>query len=212
MGLEAQTLRAGQGGLRAIASFDVPEAGLYSVTAFVTPGSGQRFLVDGCRKAIVCPSETSGWRPIMSQTFAAGRHSLVLTLGEAASLDRLRIERKKSSPPDYVATVRRLGFDPGPPGPVSRSRALDAMRFVRDQRRALHASLCGDNVRIDEAPSLPVQIARATAPGPGQPGTGRPWSRAGAGARAGPGPGAPTAAAAASAAAAELADQSLAGC
>jgi len=169
------TLRAGKGGLRAIVSFEVPEGGLYSVSAFTTPGSGQRYLVDGCRKAVVCPSETSGWRPIMSQNLAAGRHTLVLTLGEGASLERLRLERKKGAPADYVATIKRLGFDPGPQGAVARSKALDAMRFVRDQRRTIFSSLCGDRLQIDESfSSLPAQIAGGTGVGtvPGRPGQG----------------------------------------
>ena len=149
----------------------MPEAGLYSMSAFVTPGGGQRFLVDGCRKAVVCPSEGStGWRPIMSQTLAAGRHTLVLSLADGASFERLRLEKKKSAASDYVATMRRLGFDPGPQGPVARGRALDAMRFVRDQRRTLLSSLCGDRVLIDDShrraspPRSPA--APAVVPGP----------------------------------------------
>jgi len=171
VGLEAMTLKAGKGGLRAIVSFDVPEGGLYSLSAFTTPGSGQRFVVDGCRKAVVCPSDSTGWRPIMSQSFAAGRHTLVLTLGEGSSLERVRIEHKKGAPADYVATMKRLGFDPGPQGAVARSKALDAMRFVRDQRRMLMSSLCGDVPPFEET-SLPAQIAGGTAVGtvPGRPG------------------------------------------
>jgi len=174
-GLEKMTLKAGKGGLRAVVSFEVPESGLYSLAAFTTPGGGQRFLVDGCRKAVVCPSDASGWRPIMSQTLAAGRHTLVLSLAEGASVDRLRLERKKGSAADYLATVKRLGFDPGPQGAVSRSKALDAMRFVRDQRRTLISSLCGDRVQIDESiATLPAQIAGGSAVGtvPGRPGQG----------------------------------------
>jgi len=111
----------------------------------------------------------------MSQTFAAGRHTLVLSLAEGASVDQLRIERKKSSAADYVATIRRLGFDPGPQGAVARGKALDAMRFVREQRRVLLSSLCGDRVLIDESPSsLPSQVAGGTGIGtvPGRPGQG----------------------------------------
>jgi hypothetical protein len=170
-GLETMTLRASREGLRAVVSFEVAEAGLYSITAFVTPGTGQRFLMDGCRKAVVCPSESgSGWRPVMTQQLAAGRHTLVLALAEGASFERVRLERKKSSAADYGATLRRLGFDPGPQGPVTRARALDASRFVRDQRRTLMATLCGDRVLIDESvTSLPSQIAGAAAVVPGQP-------------------------------------------
>ena len=151
-GLDAMTLRAGRSGLRAIVSVDLPEAGLYSVSAFTSPGAGQRWLADGCRKAVVCPGQGSGWRPIMSQDFAAGRHTLILTLGDGASVERVRFELKKSAPADYVATLKRLGFDPGPDGPVARGRALDAARFVRDQRRSLVAALCGDQVPFEETP------------------------------------------------------------
>ncbi len=168
-GLDAMTLRATRAGLRAIVSFEVPESGLYSITAFVAPGSGQRFLMDGCRKAVVCPAEGSGWRPVMSQTLAAGRHTLVLSLADGASFDRLKLERKKSSAADYAATLRRLGFDPGPQGPITRARALDAMRFVRDQRRALMASLCGDRVQIDESLTGQTTVAGNAAVVPGQP-------------------------------------------
>jgi len=178
-GLDAMTLRATRSGLRAIVAFDLPEAGVYSVSAFVSPGAGQRWLVDGCRKAPVCPGLTTGWRPIMSQAFAAGRHTLVLTLGDGASVERVRIEKKKSEPADYVATLKRLGFDPGPDGPVARRRALDAIGFVRGQRRNLVASLCGD-VPLEELPTaLPTQVAGAatgpaTGPASRPPGGGEP--------------------------------------
>jgi hypothetical protein len=170
-GLDAMTLRAGHSGLRAIVAVDLPEAGLYSVSAFVTPGTGQRWLADSCRKAVVCPGQGTGWRPIMNQVFAAGRHTLVLTLGDGATVERVRIEKKKSEPSDYVATIKRLGFDPGPDGPVSRGRALDAMRFVREQHRSLAASLCGD-VPPPTPTALPTQVAGGATPGtPNQPPT-----------------------------------------
>jgi len=182
-GLDAMTLRAGRSGLRAIVAFELPEPGLYSITGFVSPGAGQRWLADGCRKAVVCPGPQTGWRPILSQVFAAGRHTLVLTLGDGATLERVRIERKKSEPADYVATLKRLGFDPGPEGPVARARALDAIRFVREQRRSIIAALCGDQVPFEETPTaLPTQVAGPTTPGtgggaqqpPGQPATVEP--------------------------------------
>jgi hypothetical protein len=172
-GLDAMTLRATRSGLRAIVAVELPEPGLYSVTAFVSPGAGQRWLADGCRKAVVCPGQGAGWRPILSQTFAAGRHTLILTLGDGATVERVRFEKKKSGPLDYVATLKRLGFDPGPDGPVTRGRALDAMRFVREQRRGLLASLCGDQVLVEETPTtLPTRVAGGATPGtPGQPPT-----------------------------------------
>jgi hypothetical protein len=170
-GLDASTLRAGRSGLRAIVSIEIPEAGLYAVSAFVAPGAGQRWVVDGCRKAMVCPATGTGWRPILSQELAEGRHALVLTLGEGATVDRVRFEQKKAAPRDYVTTLGRLGFDPGPGGAVARDRALDAIRFVRDQRRRLFAALCGDQVPFTDTPSSapPTQVADTTPEGPSQP-------------------------------------------
>jgi hypothetical protein len=163
-------LKAGKSGLRAVVSFEVPEAGLYSLSAFVTPGGGQRYLIDGCRKSIVCPSPNNGWRPILSQTLAAGRHTLVLSLADGASFERLKLERKKASNADYSATLRRLGFDPGPEGPVTRARALDAMRFVREQHQALMSAMCGDHVLVeDNMTGLLTQLGGVAPVVPGQP-------------------------------------------
>ena len=104
----------------------------------------------------------------MTQTLAAGRHTLLLSLAAGASFERLKLERKKTSAADYNATLRRLGFDPGPEGAITRARALDAMRFVRDQRRALLASLCGDRVQVDDSLAGQTTVAGSGTPeGPG---------------------------------------------
>jgi hypothetical protein len=155
-------------------SFDVPEAGLYTVSGFVKPGTGQRWLVDECRKAMVCPGGATGWRAILSQSLSAGRHTLVVGLANGATLETVRIEKKKASPQDYVAALQRLGFDVGPEGPISRDRAIDAMRFVRDQRRARQSQLCGDTVVVDETGLPPApQIVQVPVP-PQGPTTGAP--------------------------------------
>ena len=161
---EAQALRAGSKGLRAIVSLDIPVEGLYSISGFITPGSGQRWLVDGCRKAIVCPGEGVGWRPILTQAFSAGRHNLMVSLGDSATLDLVRIERKKDTPEDYVATMRRLGFDPGPEGPVSRDTAISAMEFIRDKKQEAMAIMCGDSIIVDDTPLPPPLLAELPSP------------------------------------------------
>jgi len=157
-------LVAGSDGLRAVAAFELEEAGLYTFYAFGAPGRGQRWLVDGCRKVVVCAGEGERWRPILSQQLAAGRHVLALTLGAGATVQHVRVERKKDAPADYVATLTRLGFATGAPGPVTRAKALDAATFLRDRRRALLAALCGDPVGIEEAP--PVLTAHLAAEPP----------------------------------------------
>jgi hypothetical protein len=78
---------------------------------------------------------------------------------------------KRHAPADYVATLTRLGFAPGTPGPVTRARAIDAASFVRDRRRALLAAMCGDQVVIEEAPPVltahaPDRPSEETAPKP----------------------------------------------
>jgi hypothetical protein len=159
-----RALRGGSKGLRAIVSVEIPEAGLYSISGFVNPGSGQRWLVDGCRKAVVCPGEGSGWRPIMTQSFSAGRHTLMVSLGNAATLDLVRIEKKKNGPEDYEATMRRLGFDPGAEGPVTRDTAISAMDFIADKRQEQMAIMCGDSIVVDETPLPPPLMADLPAP------------------------------------------------
>jgi hypothetical protein len=154
-GLAAMTLRAGRRGLRAVVAVELPEAGLYSLSALVSTGSGQRWVADGCRKAVVCKSEGLRWRPILNQAFSAGRHTLIVTLGDGATVERVRFEQKKAEATDYVATLVRLGFDPGPAGPVTRAKALDAMGFIRDQRQQRLAELCGDRALVDERTALP---------------------------------------------------------
>ena len=161
---EALVLKAGRDGLRAVLFVDLPEAGLYTVSVYGLAGSGQRWLADGCRKAVLCPSDGALWRVVMSQPFAAGRHTFAVALTEGAVVERLRLERKKERVADYLGTLRRLGFDPGPEGPVSRDKAVGAMRFIQD-RRALGARLCGDVVlREPAASSFAPQQAEASAP------------------------------------------------
>jgi hypothetical protein len=148
---------------------------VYSVFGFVTPGQGQRWVVDACRKAIVCPGEGTGWRAILTQPLSAGRHSLLVSLGASATLDLVRIERKKASPADYVTTLRRIGFDPGPEGAVSPDTAIAAMRFISEKRQEMADLLCGDTVVVEETPALPPpptgEVADALPPGPVLPPT-----------------------------------------
>lgn len=164
-GFETLTLRADREGIRAVLSVDLPEAGLYTLSAFGVTGAGQRWLADGCRKAVLCPSEGAGWRVVMSQSFAAGRHTFTVALADGAVVERVRLERKKERVTDYLATLRRLGFDPGPEGPVTRDKAVAAMRFTQDQRRTLVVRLCGDVV-LPEPDAPMLQVAQAGAPAP----------------------------------------------
>jgi hypothetical protein len=161
-GFSGEALRAGSKGLRALVAVTLPEPGLYTLSAFGSSGNGQRWVTDGCRKAVACPSSASGWRVIMSQPMSAGRHTLAVVLGDGAVVERVRIERKKDAPADYVATLRRIGFDPGPDGPITRDKALSAMGFVREKHKERAAKLCGDPTLPDFAPATGAQAGQGT--------------------------------------------------
>jgi hypothetical protein len=155
-------LHAGQRGLRAIVNVNLPEPGLYTLSAFVVPGSGQSWVADGCRKEVVCPSaKGAAWRPILTQNFSAGRHSVAVTLLDGAAVERLRMERKKDKPTDYLGALRRLGYDPGTSGAVSRERAVEAMKFVEKRRGEMLTSYCGD-IRLPAVRALPPDQLLAT--------------------------------------------------
>jgi hypothetical protein len=156
-GLERAALKADRSGLRALLAVELPEAGLYTLTSFGASGGGQRWRADGCRKAVLCPGSTTGWRSVMTQHFSAGRHTFSVVLADGAEVERVRIERKKETPLDYTAALRRLGFDSGE-GQVSRQTALGAAQFVGRLRGDLQRRSCGD---VSE-PLPPAQLSSPT--------------------------------------------------
>ena len=160
-------IKADREGVEAILTVDLPEAGLYAISVYGTTGQGERWLADGCRKAILCASEGTGWRVVMSQSFGAGRHTFSVVLTDGGLIESVRIERKKERPADYLGTLRRLGFDPGPDGPVSWDKAAAAMRFVQDHTRSVSARLCGDVVLPERGGPGPQVAAATTAAVPG---------------------------------------------
>ena len=155
-GLRGGWITGGPGPRRAVAFVELPEAGLYTLSAYGLVGGGQGWSADACRKAIVCPPLDAAagrqpeWRTLMTAPFTAGRHVFTVTLRDGSALQRFRAERKKSTGPDYVATLRRLGFDVGD-GVVSRAKAEEAMAFVRQGAVKLLASRCGDIALPDGA-------------------------------------------------------------
>jgi hypothetical protein len=100
---------------------------------------------------------------VLTAEFTAGRHSFEVTLPPGAGLGRVRVERKKASAADHAATLARLGFDVGAPGPIPRDRAVAAMDFLRSRRARLQDNGCGDvppaDVREAQLEPPPVQGA-----------------------------------------------------
>ena len=158
----SEAFRAGPKGSRVTLEVAIPATGLYTLSIFGVPGGGQRWLADGCRKCVVCPSgdPTPRWRVVLSGVFEQGPHLFSAILAPGTVVDRLRLEPKKDSPADYVGTVGRLGLDLGPAAPVTREQAEEARRFLERRRAQQQAELCGDILR----PGTLVAELAATGP------------------------------------------------
>jgi hypothetical protein len=165
---EGLWLRAGTSGTRAILTVDLPADGLYTLSVFGHRGRGQQWMADACRMAVLCPAppgdETPGWHPVLSGEFSAGRHHFAVTLGPYASVERVRLERKKATGADYVDAVKRMGFDPGT-GPVSRGKAADGLAFLKT-RYPLDVGEPCEEIVLEQATT---QVALAQAAGAGIP-------------------------------------------
>lgn len=151
VGANDEALRAGPRGAKALVRAELPEAGLYTLSFFGTKGGGQSWGADRCRRAVLCPDTeaVAKWHTILSGEFSSGLHTFSVVLGAGSAVDRLRLERKKDSAADYVATLRRLGLELGPDGPVARERADEAWRFVRGRHASGLDQSCGEVVLTD---------------------------------------------------------------
>jgi hypothetical protein len=155
--------RGGVHGARVVLVVDIPETGLYSLSVFGTAPGGQRWLADGCRTCLVCPNVDPAprWRNVLSGVFPKGRHYFSASLGPDTVVERVRVEQKKDSPADYLATLERLGLELGDAGPVTRERAEEARRFLEQRRSQRERELCGDILRPG------TLVAQLTAAGAG---------------------------------------------
>jgi hypothetical protein len=171
--------RGGPKGARVVLLADIPESGLYALSVFGV-SSGQRWLADGCRSSVICPSNdpTPRWRVVLSGMFAKGPHVFAATLGPDTLVERLRLEQKKDAPADYVAALERLGLALGRPGPVTREKAEEARRFLERRRAQRAMELCGDILRPG---TLVTDLATAGGPGGGGQGGGGQEGGGGAG-------------------------------
>lgn len=150
-------------GLHAIVYADIPQAGLYAISVFSATGDGQTWIADSCRRSDVCPTADAmpKWRTLFTSEFNAGRHSFAVLLTNGATLGRIRLQRLKTTPEDYVAALERVGFRVGPKGPISRDKAREAMEWLRDRWKQKMGTdpACMIQAPIGRAVSAPGQIA-----------------------------------------------------
>ena len=166
------TFRGGPRGAQVVLVAEIPEDGLYVLSVFGQATGGQRWVIDGCRKSVVCPSSSPvpHWRVILSGRFAKGTHLFEASLGPDTVIERMSFEQKKDSPADYIATLERLGLELGPEGPITREKAEEARRFLERLKGQEIEEFCGDIL----APGTLISQLTASGPGGegGGPGTG----------------------------------------
>ena len=150
-------------GLHAIVYVDVPVAGLYSVSAFTTTGDGQTWIADSCRRSDVCPTAdgTPKWRTLLTSEFNVGRHSFAVLLSNGASVGKIRLQRLKTAPEDYVAALERVGFRVGSKGPISRDKAREAMEWLKDRwkQKLMTDPACVVQAPVGRVAGAPGQVA-----------------------------------------------------
>lgn len=167
----------GTNGAEGLLTFDVPEAGLYTVYVQGDIGGGQRWLADGCRKQLLCAASRptkpqDEWFPVMTSELSAGPHAVSVRLGPNASVERIRVERKETTGASYVEALHKLGLDLGPEGSISRGKAADAMQWLKKERSTLGASCAELAAPKPETPTQTVAEIQqpGQTPGPsGQP-------------------------------------------
>ena len=158
---------------------DLPETGLYTLSVFGVAGGGQRWMADGCRKSVVCPSPDAAAalaRHPLRATSRRGRTSSRRASARARWSSASASSRRRTTPADYVATLERLGLELGTAGPITREKAEEARRFLDRRRAQQELELCGD---ILQPGTLVAELATG-GPGGGGGGGGR---RRAAGAR-----------------------------
>jgi hypothetical protein len=139
---QREELAGGTDGLHAVVYADIDKPGLYAVSVWTVEGEGQTWLADSCHRADICPSgdPTPKWRTILTTDFNAGRHSFAVLLTNGATVGQLRLQRLKTTSIDYVATLKRLGFDVGPAGPINRAKANEAREWLETKWKEKLAS------------------------------------------------------------------------
>jgi hypothetical protein len=149
----------------AVARFEVPEKGVYSLEARYLSARPVRWSMDSCLRVITCPVVPSqlGRRRSLALELEAGEHEIEVTLAPGSKLDRVEVQRRDGSAQAYIHVVEDEGFRLGEPGDsVVRRDALSAARRLRDRFLKLAALRCDDSLVAMEAMATARQLQAST--------------------------------------------------
>ncbi len=153
----------------AVARFDVPEAGVYSIEARYLSPRPVRWNMDSCLRVITCPvtPTQAGRRRSLALQLEAGEHEIEVTLGPGSKLDRVEVQRRDGSTEAYIDVVEDEGFKMRKADEnVQRRDALSAARRLRDRFLKTASLRCDDSLVAMEAQATARSIQAASAPEP----------------------------------------------
>jgi hypothetical protein len=170
---------SGPQGAEGLLTFQVPEAGLYTVSVKGNLNGGQQWTADGCKKQVVCTGSRRGtaageWTPVLSSDFTAGPHAVAVRLGPNSTVEAVRVQRKQAGADAYVAALKGLGLELGPDGPVTRSKMVDAVDFLRKENRASMGASCAGVAPPQPNPPSGQRVTHIAVPGQSAPTAGEP--------------------------------------
>jgi hypothetical protein len=177
-------LSSGGSIVTAVARFNVPEKGVYSIDARYISARPVRWNMDSCLRVVTCPVIPSqvGRRRGLALELEAGPHEIEVTLAPGSKLDRVDVQRRDGSDKAYREVVEDKGFKIGEAAEnVLRRDALSAARRLHDRFQKLTSARCDDSLIAmeDLARALSLQASRSSEAEPGLAGN-APGASAGA--------------------------------
>ena len=158
-------LSSGGSIITAVARFEVPEDGIYSIeTRYISPRP-VRWAIDSCLRVVTCPitAPRIGRRRSLALELDAGEHVLEVTLPPGAKLDRVDVQRRDGESEEYLRVVEDEGFKLGNSEAIVRRRdALRAARRLRSRFDKLTKLRCSDDLIMMEAEAIALALAAST--------------------------------------------------
>lgn len=158
-------LSSGGSIITAVAKFEVPEDGVYSIETRYISARPIRWAMDSCLRVVTCPVTASqiGRRRSLALELDAGEHVLEVTLPPGAKLDRIDVQRRDGSSEEYLRAVEDEGFKLGNADDAVRRRdALRAARRLRDRFDKLTQLRCSDELIAMEAEAIAIAASSSS--------------------------------------------------